>query len=201
MEWTDKGGGDFEMPEAGTYGATCYRVIDVGTQTSTYEGKETHKRQVILAWEIDEKMSDGKPFVVSAFYTASLNEKAKLRQHMAAWRGRDFDAKELAGFNPKQLLNAPCMLTLTINEKGRVKVGGVSKLPKGMTVPPLVNPQLYLSLEPGKFDPAAFNQLSEGLQAIIKKSPEYNRISTGGQEYGFPDGGVAGLNDDDSIPF
>ena len=177
MEWKNDNSGSFENPEAGTYNAVCYRVIDIGTQEQNYQGTISMKPQVIIAWELDENMKDGRPFVVSQFYTASLNEKAKLRQHMATWRGRDFTEAELAGFNPFNLIGAPCMLSISINEKGRSKVTGVAKLPKGMLAKKAVNPQCYLSLDKDNYDPAMFDMLSDGIKEIIKKSAEYQAVS------------------------
>ena len=177
MEWKNDGGSGFENPEAGTYNAVCYRVIDIGTQENNYQGTISLKPQVIIAWELEETMKDGRPFVVSQFYTASLNEKAKLRQHMATWRGRDFTEAELQGFNPFNLLGAPCMLSLSVNEKGRSKVTGVAKLPKGLQPRKAVNPQCYLSLDKENYDPAMFEMLSEGIKEIVRKSPEYALVS------------------------
>jgi hypothetical protein len=41
MKVRDTGSGDFQQVEAGTYAAICYRVLDLGTQTSTFEGKQS----------------------------------------------------------------------------------------------------------------------------------------------------------------
>lgn len=178
MEWKETGGGgNFENPEAGTYGAVCYRVIDLGTQENNYQGIITHKQQVLIAWELDAPMSDGRPFVVSQFYTASLNEKAKLRQHLITWRGRDFTPEELNGFNPFNLLGAPCMLSIVLNDKGKTKIVGVAKLPKGMQGKKAVNTQCFLSLDKDNYDPTQFDMLSDGIKEIVRKSPEYQALS------------------------
>jgi len=171
---TDSGNsGNFENPLAGSYGATCRQIIDLGTQESDYQGVKSHKHQILVGWELDELMEDGRPFVVSKFYTASLNEKANFRQDLISWRGRDFTNEELGGFDPANILGAPCMLSLILTEKGKIKVQNVSKLPKGMTVPPLVNPKIYFSLMHGKYDQQVFDNLSEGIKKIIMQSPEY----------------------------
>jgi hypothetical protein len=173
MLLTDKGGGDFESPDAGSYGAICRQLIDLGTQETEYQGKKGSAHQLFLGWELDELMTDGRPFVMGRFYTASLSEKATLRQHLAAWRGRDFTPDELGGFDPANLLGKPCMLSIIINDKGKTRIGGVSKLPKGMTLAPLVNPTVYFSLEFGKYDQNVFDTLPEGLKKIIMQSPEW----------------------------
>lgn len=201
MQFKDNGGGDFEQPPIGTHIARCIKLIDIGTQKGEYQGKATSRRQVIIGWELpDELMSEGdfagKPFYVSKFYTQSLSEKATLRADLKNWRGRDFTEAELAGFDAKNILGKACMLSLTENEKGRVRVTGVMALPKGTVVPDQVNPTVYFSLEPNEFNQAAFDGISDGIRKIIMASPEYRQIMNPSQ----PSGG--GFNDfEDDTPF
>lgn len=182
MKWTDTGSGDFEQPPIGTHVARCVKMIDIGTQRGEYQGKATMKRQVIIGFELpNELMTEGdyagKPFVVSRFYTASLSEKANLRKDLANWRGRDFTQEELLGFDSKNILDKACMLSLTQNDKGKTRITGVMALPKGTQVPARVNNVVYLSLEPGEFDQAVFDALSEGYKKLIKVSPEYSELT------------------------
>lgn len=176
MKWSDSGG-SFEQPEPGTYAAVCYKILDIGTQESEYQGQKTIKRQVIIGWELNESMSDGRPFVVSKFYTQSLNDKATLRHDLAGWRGRDFTPDELAGFDAKNILGKSCMLSLTLSDKGRIKVASVAKLPKGMTAPTQVNPSIFLSLEPAAYNAAVFDAQTDKLKAIIMASPEWQSLA------------------------
>lgn len=182
MKWADNGGGDFEQPPVGTHIARCVKIIDIGTQKSEYQGQANVRRQCIIGWELpNEKMTEGekagKPFVVSKFYTASLGEKANLRKDLANWRGRDFTEQELHGFESKNILGKPCMLSLTQNEKGKVRVTGVMALPRGTEVPEQINPTLYFSLESDEFNPAIFDALSDGYKKLITASPEYRIVS------------------------
>jgi hypothetical protein len=186
MQFKDSGGGDFEQPPIGTHVARCVKMIDIGTQKGEYQGLATFKRQVIIGWELPNELMTtgelaGKPFGVSKFYTASLSEKANLRQDLKNWRGRDFTPEELGGFDAKNILGKPCMLSLTATDKGRIKVTGVMALPKGTQVPDQVNPTLYFSLEDGEFDQAVFDSLSDGYKKMITVSPEYQeRTRVGG---------------------
>lgn len=204
MKWSDQGGGDFEQPPVGTHVARCVKMIDIGTQRGEYQGKATMKRQVIIGFELpNELMTEGdyagKPFTVSRFYTASLSEKANLRKDLANWRGRDFTEEELRGFEAKNILGKPCMLSLTPNEKGKVRITGVMALPKGTQVPEQVNASVYLSLEPEEFDPEVFDALSEGYKKLIKVSPEWAEL----QKPKAPPSKGGGHFDDmaDDIPF
>jgi hypothetical protein len=154
MRVSDTGGGDFEQAPVGTEAARCIKLIDIGTQEGEYQGAPTHRRQVIVSWELPNSLmsqgeQSGKPFVVSKFYTASLGEKANLRKDLVNWRGREFTVEELAGFEMKNILGKPCMLSITANDKGKSRVGAVMALPKGMSVPEAVNSLFYFSLDDG----------------------------------------------------
>lgn len=200
MQWKDSGGGDFEQPPIGTHVARCVKLIDIGTQQGEYQGKATYKRQVIIGWELpNELMTEGeyagKPFTVSKFYTASLGEKANLRADLKNWRGRDFTDQELAGFDAKNILGKPCMLSLTTNEKGKVRVTGVMALPKGTNVPDQINATVFFSLEPQDFSNESFEALSDGIKKMIKVSPEYQEVSNPARQAG------SHMDIADDIPF
>ncbi len=204
MKLTDSGGGDFEQPPTGSHIARCIKMIDIGTQKSEFQGRANIKRQIILAWELPlELMSPehgGKPFVVSKFYTASLNEKANLRKDLANWRGRDFSDQELLGFDSKNLLDKGCMLSIIHNDKNRARVAGVMAMPKGTVLPPATHPLVYFSLEPDEFDVAVFDSLPDGFKRMIDVSPEYQQRVRPGYVAGQPDRSpIADFEDD--IPF
>lgn len=200
MKWSNSGGGDFEQPPVGTHVARCIKIIDIGTQRGEYQGKATLRRQCIIGWELpNELMSEGdhagKPFTVSRFYTASLGEKANLRKDLENWRGRQFTDEELNGFESKNILGKPCMLSITENDKHRVRVTGVMALPKGTPVPNQINPLTYFSLD--EFSQEAFDKLSEGIKKLIQVSPEYQQATSPAQQK------KPGAFDDmeDDIPF
>lgn len=203
MQFKDSGNGDFEQPPIGTHVARCIKLIDIGTQKGEYQGKATFKRQVIIGWELPNELMTtgdftGKPFTTSKFYTQSLNEKSTLRADLKNWRGRDFTEAELAGFDAKNIIGKPCMLSLTTNEKGKIRVTGIMALPKGTAVPDQVNPTVYFSLEPGEFDQAVFDGISEGIKKMIMVSPEYQSIKSPAAPHHEP----GSFNDfEDDIPF
>jgi hypothetical protein len=180
MKITDSGK-DFEQPPVGTAVARCYRILDLGTQEGSWNDKPIFRRQVHFSWELPNDLmtegdAAGKPFSTSKFYTASLGTKANLRKDLVNWRGRDFTDEELTGFDPKNVLGKTCLLSLTRNEKGKVRVTGVSGLPKGMQVPPQVNKSIYFSLEPEDFDRNVFEALPDFFKELIAKSPEYKSL-------------------------
>lgn len=199
MQWTDKGGTDFEQAPTGAQVARCIRVVDIGTQAGEYQGKPTHKRQVVIYWELPNCLQTqgdhaGKPFVVARFYSASLSEKANLRHDLVAWRGREFTPEELAGFDAKNILGKTCMLGLT-DKNGKTRVTTVMQLPRGMPVPDQVNPTVFFSLD--EFNQSVFDGLSKGIKAMIEASPEF--LAIGRVEEDVPRGAFDDMEDD--IPF
>ena len=114
-----EGAGSFELAPAGTHIARCYSIIDLGSQVSEYQGEKKTARKVLLRWELlgDDRMADGRPFIVAKRYTASLHEKAQLRKDLAGWRGRDFTPEELKGFELQKVLGHHCMINVIHVEK------------------------------------------------------------------------------------
>lgn len=166
-----EGGGDFKDASTGTHPARCVRIIDLGTQHGTYEGQPKVRKQILVSWELpNELMEDGRPFMLSKFYTASLGERATLRKDLEAWRGKAFTSDELKGFDIKSILGKGCMLSVVEKEKGGVKVGSVMALPKGLELPPAHNPLLTFDIDTWQDD--VFASLSNGIRGIIEQSDE-----------------------------
>lgn len=168
-------GGDFTPVPPGTHLAICYRVIDIGTQQTTFQGQTKNQHKILISWEIpDEIMEDGRPFTISKKYTFSSHEKAVLRHDLESWRGAKFKDEEIQKFDIAKLLGVPCMLSVIQQEKDNrtySNIASVSKIPKGMTAKPLTNPTVYFNLS----DPdwKTFDALTDGMKALIQKSPEY----------------------------
>lgn len=205
-------GGDFAPPPAGVFTAICYRFIDLGTQPTQFQGQTRLQRKVMLSWEItdpEERMEDGKPYAISQRFTWSMHEKSTLRKTLESWRGKPFEEQDFGegGFDTRNLIGAPCMLSIVHVDKDSktyANISGVMKLPKQMQAGQLENNTVYFSLE--DYDPAVFGALSEGLQNIIKASPEYQALgkSQNGGGYvapSFDNGGDPGWQPDPDIPF
>jgi hypothetical protein len=206
MMVSNSGGTTFEQPPTGAHIARCVRFIDIGTQKCEYQGEPTMKHQFVLGWELPNELMEngefqGKPFMVSKFYTASLHEKAALRKDLAAWRTRDFTEEELQGFDVKNLLGKLCMVSIQQNDKGKSKVGGVMALPKGISAPEQINKSVYFTIS--DFDEDVFNSLSDGYKKLIMQSPEFKRMRNPAAASTVDDKPAAAGNDsmDDDIPF
>lgn len=195
----DNGGGDFPQAPAGTHMARCFRLIDLGTQHGEYQGKPLARNQVLVSWELpNELMDDGKPFAVSKFYTNSLSEKANLRHHLEAWRGKQFTKEELDGFDLMNIIGKACMVTVTMSEKNKATVSAVTGLPKGIPCPPQINPNSAFWLD--EWDDKEFAKVPEGIQKIIKQSDEYKEmvgLAPGPPEAIYtPPGSIESMEDD-----
>lgn len=125
---------EFTPAPEGLHQAVCVDVTDLGLQATQWG----EKQKVEIRWQLEEKDEEtGKRFLIMSRYTNSLNEKATLRQHLEAWRGRRFTAEELEGFDLEKLLGANCQLQIIHNivDGGRTyaNVQAIVPLGKGMT--------------------------------------------------------------------
>lgn len=205
---TDNGGSDFTPAPAGTHIARCCQVIDLGTQTSNYykdkagQPKEQHK--VRIAWELSmECDEEGQPFLVFKRYTLSLTDKANLRRDLEAWRGRKFTEQELAGFHLKNVLGAPCMLSVvheTRDGDTYANVNAVMAMSKGTVCPPAKNPTVLFDVD--DWDDLLFEKFSESLKKTIHSCKEA-QVGAKKPEMATAGGGPArgGDLDDSDIPF
>jgi hypothetical protein len=135
---------EWEPAPEGLHQAVCVDVVDRGLKETPWGPKH----QVQVRWMLGEMLDtydapqllrdgEGKPFLVMQTYTNSLNEKARLRQHLDAWRGRKFTAEELKeGFDLERLIGAACQLQVVhdLSDSGRTyaNVQAVVPLGKGM---------------------------------------------------------------------
>tara|TARA_R110000782_G_scaffold100140_3_gene186144 strand:+ start:920 stop:1621 length:702 start_codon:yes stop_codon:yes gene_type:complete len=165
MVTVSQGGGDYENLPVGRYKAQCYKIIDTGTRSESFQGQPEKKRhKLFLYWEItqqlqvengnevwaDVQMSDGRPFSVSKPYTASLNENATLFKDLKSWRGRSFTDEELKGFELGKVLRVTCELELIgrgDETDSRTKIEGIYKPDGGPKVVETINEAAEFDIE------------------------------------------------------
>jgi len=175
----------FNVP-SGMHLARCYRVIDLGTQKSEYLGQIKHLPKVMLQFEVFGEDESGKPLTtpkgeplsVTKNFTLSLSEKATLRKDLQTWRGREFTADELRGFELKNVLGAWAMLSIVkaVGNNGKE----YSNIQAILSVPPQIkkaglpeghNPTVIFSID--EPDMAVFETFRDGLKEKIMGSPEW----------------------------
>lgn len=194
-----------QLPPAGTHIGRCFSVIDLGTQSMDYMGQSKELRKIRVTWELPDERAvfnedkGEQPFVLSKDYTLSLYEKANLRHDLESWRGRQFTADELKGFDIFTLLGHPCLLSVihktTEGGKTFANVTTVSKLAKGMTCSPQVNPLIRFAVDDGRNE--VFETLPKWLQEKIENCAEWNE-PVGATT---PGPSKSSDGDDDEIPF
>jgi len=201
---------DFELCPEGAHIAVCYRVIDLGTQETTFKGQPTRKHQILIQWELpDERMNDGRPFSIGKKYTYSSSQKSNLRKDLESWRGKKFEDWELGEFDIGKLIGAGCMLNVVHDERQDntyANIATIMRLPKGTATPSLKNERLCFSLSDRPFDRVGYESLSERLREVIAKAPEY-RAAVEGRDPNDNEPPLASESDyatrylDDEIPF
>jgi hypothetical protein len=171
--------GDYELPPAGTHAARCHLVADLGTVESTFDGKTTASRKLLLGWTLAESRTDGKPHTIFRRYTASLGQKAALRQMLESWRAKAFTPEELKAFDVARLAGAPAMLNIIHVSKGdRVfaNIASVGALPRGLQAPRAQVPEVVFDLDsPDAW--ADIELLPAGVRRQVEQSPEWQSIA------------------------
>ena len=156
-----QGDNDFEKLEQGIYHATCFRMVDLGTQDNTYKGETNKKLQVRLDFEITEAldpdtnqvlMADGRPFGVGKEYTAYLFESANIRKDLESWRGKSFTHEELDSLELTDFLGCTVKIEVGLTKQtaefagGNPKIMRLSEPRNGTEQVATVNPQVAFDM-------------------------------------------------------
>jgi hypothetical protein len=210
----DSGGGSFTPVAPGMHLARCYRIVDIGTQKTEYQGQIKHLQKVMMQFEVHGEDDNGnalvtgkgEPMSISKNFTLSLAEKATLRKDLQAWRGREFTAEELRGFELKKVLGAWCMLTVAKstgnNGKEYTNIMSINPVPaaiKRSGLPKGFNNEAMFTID--NPDMELFETFSSSLKEKIQATPEW-RARNAGQPVSKPAPSGSGFDDMDSdIPF
>ena len=184
-------GSNFIPVPPGMHLARCYRIVDLGTQESTYMGNVKHVPRVMFQFEVHSEdaqghpllTSAGDPMTVSKTFTLTLAEKSTLRKDLQTWRGKEFSSEELRGFELKNVLGQWAMITVAENEsngKTYTNIANINPVPvtiKKNGLPEGKNDLKIFSIEDA--DMSLFDSFSEGLKDKIRKSPEWDRLHGG----------------------
>ena len=167
----------FEPIPEDTYPAVCVGVYDIGEQYN--EKYDKTQKKVVVTWELIgasycDEAGNERNKVTSKTFTASLDERATLRQTLKSWRGKEFTPEELAGFDLKNILGAPCLLQIIHTQRDGftyANVGSVTKLPKSFGAIDHQNTPVYFDLE--EADEEKADALPEWIADKVKQSCEY----------------------------
>ena len=211
----DSGGGSFTPVSPGMHLARCYRIVDMGTQKTEFQGQAKHLQKVMLQFEVHGEDDNGKPLVtakgepmsISKNFTLSLAEKATMRKDLQAWRGRDFTPEELRGFELKNVLGAWAMITASkaLGNNGKEYTNIVSINPVPVAIKRGGMPEGFNKLAMfviSNPDMELFETFGNGLKEKITSSPEWRARSPAQNPQPAPGSMGSGFDDmDDDCPF
>lgn len=175
-----------ELIPAGNYIARCYKMLHIGTNLETIDGKTQLMNKVRIGWELptetkvfDEAKGE-QPLVIDQEYTLSMNEKSNLRKMLASWRGKDFSEEQAKSFDITTLIGIPCMLNIIhkpakTGDKVYQNIGSVSPMPKGVPCPDQVNKNQILQYD--NFDTKLFDSLPDFIKNKVLTSVEYKAMT------------------------
>jgi hypothetical protein len=205
------GSSTFKPVPAGMHLARCYRIVDMGTQSTTWKGQTKQLPKVMLQFEVHSEDGNGNPIVtdkgepmsISKNFTASLGENAILRQELENWRSRAFTAEELKGFQLKNVLGAWAMLSV-VKEEGNdgneytniSSINPVSSQIKKAGLPEGHNELKAFDLE--NPDMALFETFGNKIKEKIQSTPEWNKKIVPAPKQA-PSSGFDDMTDD--VPF
>lgn len=186
----------------GMHLARCYRIIDLGTQKSSYKGVEKQLHKIMIQFEVHGEDDEGNPLLtekgeplsISKNYTLSLAEKATLSIDLESWRGSAFTAEERKGFELKKLLGVWAMISVSksIGNDGKeyTNIANINPVPSNIKkagLPEGINDLKLFSID--EPDMELFGSFGDKLRAKIESSPEWQRRS-GKKTDGFEDDNI-----------
>lgn len=178
----------FKPVPAGMHLARCYRIIDLGTQKSVWQGVESEKRKIMMQFEIHGEDENGNPILtgkgepmsISKNYTKSLYKTAPLKTDLQSWGGTNFIIDERQGFDLNRVLGAWAMISV-IKELGKdgneytniSNINPVLASIKKAGLPEAFNEAKMFDLDSP--DMNLFESFGDKLKDKIKSSPEWQR--------------------------
>jgi hypothetical protein len=175
----------------GMHLARCYRIIDLGTQESTYMGNVKQLHKAMFQFEVHSEdaqgnptvTSKGDPMTVSKNFTVTLADKASLRKDLQTWRGKDFTKEELDGFELKNVLGHWAMLSVVETQNNGntyTNIATINPVPASIKkngLPEGKNELKIFSIDDP--DMELFESFSDNLKNKIRQSPEWERLHGG----------------------
>lgn len=202
LTYKAKSSEDYKRISAGSHIGVCDIVADLGLQESEFYGT---KRKVYIRFEVPserwEYEKDGQkkegPGVIGVILTASMHQKATLRQRLEGWRGKKFTNAEAEAFDIASILGKACMLTVqedTNNDKTYSNIVAIGPLPKGMPAPSAELPLLLYH----EGDKKHFDRLPEWIRKKISEAVPEPDAEEPAVDYRASDSAEIG---DEDIPF
>ncbi len=170
-----------ELPKNEMSQAVCAFIVDCGQHEETNDaGIVSLKPKVMYLFELEQKRSDGLPFIMAQTFTNSLHKKSSQRPFLEHWNGEGFtDAQVEAGVNLDALVGKGAYITPIYKvSKGNTyaNIGSISKLREKDTnmavtireIPKWVNDYIAKA----KVPPAGFTAPAESAQTEVQGSED-----------------------------
>lgn len=185
-----------DLIPAKMYTATCYSIIDLGTQAGSVMYPEP-KRKVLLTFEIpslmkvfDEEKGE-QPKVIGKEYTLSFGEKANLSKDLLSWFSGDQPAGDMQAWLD-DVVGRSAMINVAHKDAKQIREGdkivrkyanivSINPLPDEMEKPDQLNPSIVFDMA-GEFNQTEFDKIPNWIQEKIKLSPEYENFETPKEE-------------------
>lgn len=134
---TDKGQ-NFTPHDAGQFAAACADVIDLGQRVEQWPGQTARimdKCAIVFVTD-----TEGETKEIAGEFSVSMNELAKLRKFLEAWRGKSYsDDQAKAGVPLHKLVGHGALISVEhkTSAKGRTygTIATIAPLPKVMSAP------------------------------------------------------------------
>ena len=104
--------GNFVPAPEGQHQAVLVDIIDEGEKDNGFGGLTHYIKYV---FQLDEEMENGKPYVVSRRFNATLHPKGKLKPFIQSMRGKAFTPEELKAFDDEVLVGGNYQVTIVHN--------------------------------------------------------------------------------------
>ena len=178
---------EYEKAKQGTHIARMYKIIDLGTQESEWQGDIKHLRKIRLFWELPNEPKeyedkDGKKIKsvmsISREFTLSMGSKSNLRPIVEGMIGTSLEDSDAYGFDIEELLGKACLLKIVYRKsadgsKEFAIAEGTSELMKDQKCPEGVNEQVIIKAD--LITAEQLEKLPTYLAERIAKSPEYKK--------------------------
>lgn len=179
----------YELVPEGSHVGRLYSIVEIGHVPNTYPGKEgTMSHKVRLTFELpEEKMVDGRPFVIGGKYTISLGDKSNLLPLVEGIVGTMTD-DDKEQFDFKSLLEKTCLVSVVhrVSNTGKkyAQIASTAKLPKSMKAPEQINPSVYLDYH-GGWDETIYSLLPQFYKDDMATSSEMQEKKINPEEITF----------------
>jgi hypothetical protein len=155
FKYEDSGSKEFERPDVGQKAGRCLMAIEMGTVKNDFpDAKYPTKPEILLVFELNQLMEDGRPFVVSEKMTFSFGDNAHMMRHLIPWRGGNkYTEDEKRGFDLGKLVGKAALVQIYESpdkhkpEKIWTNIKQIAALPDEMESNVLQNVPVYFEIE------------------------------------------------------